>query len=100
MISPDDVANTREWTLHHIHGVDPFATTPAYAGTCLQTNVADIKYCYIHCGLGYEIHARYCVVVERSLVEGQTIYDICQFKIGRNGIIHGIKTDKIRLDNS
>ncbi|KAF8183762.1 FAD/NAD(P)-binding domain-containing protein [Mycena galopus ATCC 62051] len=40
VISPDDLANTCNWIHQHVRGVGS-NPVPIFAGTCLQTNVAD-----------------------------------------------------------
>lgn len=40
VISPEDLENTRTWIKDHVLGVGP-NPVPIFAGTCLQTNVAD-----------------------------------------------------------
>ena len=40
VVSPRDLENTRRWVGEHVLGVGP-DPLPVFAGTCLQTNVAD-----------------------------------------------------------
>ena len=52
VISPDDLENTRTWLAEHVRGVGP-SPLPIFAGTCLQTNVADNMFVLDHVPDGY-----------------------------------------------
>lgn len=96
----NDLEITSEFVARHCVGVD---SRPNYAGTCLQTNVADNMYVLDFLppsvGDGYKNVAVFTAgwamklvpligkILSDLVIEGATSYDISQFKITRKGIL-------------
>jgi sarcosine oxidase / L-pipecolate oxidase len=98
----NDLQITADFVARHCIGVDQ---CPNYAGSCLQTNVADNMYVLDFLPAGAEKgHNNVAVftagwamkmvpligkILAELVIEGATTYDISQFKITRKGILDG-----------
>jgi sarcosine oxidase/L-pipecolate oxidase len=96
----NDLEITSQFVARHCVGVD---NRPNYAGTCLQTNVADNMYVLDFLppsvGSGYKNVAVFTAgwamklvpligkILSELVIDGATAYDISQFKITRKGIL-------------
>ena len=104
-ISEADLTHVREWVGTHVLGAGPHPV-PAFAGTCLQTNVVDNMFVLdfvpgqylpsseedksivvFTAGWAMKFVPLLGRALKELLVDGKSQFDVSQFKMDREGII-------------
>lgn len=95
----NDLTITAAFVENHLIGVDQ---RPNYCGTCLQTNVCDNMYvldflpptvkgyqnvALFTAGWAFKLVPLVGLILSQMVLDGQTSYDISQFKITRPGVL-------------